>query len=1440
MLVRARPHPSAPGRPLLRWLFLALLLGVLPGSLRPRKAFTLQARPSLTVKGQIGGANDALLVAGDVAWIAEGPRVVGYGVAASLGPADAGAALPRLGASPVLPGIARDLAMVGEHLVVAAGPEAGLLVLDIADPQRVRQIGRLDTPGEASGLAALGSVVAVADGEAGLLVVDLAIPSAPAALASVALESAAARVRIAAGHAVVALGLAPWQSGWPGAEGALAVVDLRDPLAPVVRASLDPGGAPLALAAEGDLAYAVVRRRADGERPPDEALAVVDVLGPGDGDNEPRLLGVGTIGDALVPSDLATGLAPHGRYVLAGGARLRVVDLYDPAAPVLLRRLDTPAAAIALSPAGAVLALPGGGIALHATGRGGQLYHHATRSAPGSTVAALPWPAPAPEGGGGDPQPAPASAVGMADRHGLWRVDLGSEAPGELAATSAPYRVAGGQIQRAVSYRDQAGAPAALLLIQGGVAGAHVDTVALLPAPTEDEASVDPDAAVAPPAALGRGAWRSGLPPADLAVTEGGGQALVLDSAEVVAGSGALSLHVVDVSEASRPRTVSAVPAVAGSALTIEGEFAYVLGNDLSVWSLAVDPRRPSLVSRVGGPADTLAVATDLAFTHDGDTLRVFDLSDPAGPEVGAGWPMRGPAHGLAADDRYVAVAMGEAGVALVEFAASPPTVARFDTAGEAVDVHIKGDRLWVADGDGGLLALAIETPGGPEPTPTPIQARTAPRTHEGLSLAVTAGRSGNVQAQPEVLPLEGTRSASAQRASQTSPDPILIDGALGGSTTAVYADDLGGIELVARGARIEVFGWSSNRGFEVEASSGILPGIVRGLTYAVDADLGITVFAAVAGHGMAVLSESLELVALLPLPDAVGITRVGDVLWVAGGSSGAVYGVDVSDRAAPRLLTEIAAANEALALTVQESSLIVAQGDAGISIHDISNPARPRLLSRLPLQGRAQGLDAADHGGGFLLVAAGRTGVHGVSLLDPSNPFQAWTAPQPVDPPVGPVGEAVSVLFGESRLLVGGAFNPAMGGAGLRALEWPDDLFGTEPPQIEASLSLPGEVFGFMPSSDGFLATGSGGLVSYELYDLPDARLIVTHVDAPPGFAGAVAVDDEDRVWLGEHGDQPGVWRAAFGPDGEARLLDGVTLPLLPKTLSAAAGRAWALLEGDLLRALTPTSPGAAADLPDGDSSAALGRRDVLPAPGAVALDARGHEVAWVAPAPEGDLDPDLRLVGIAGPRDLAVTRRQVLPGAARDVALPSGEGTVLVAGDDAGLLAIQLGEVGRTPIVWDGALNAPAAHVAEAGDTVWVDDGQGRLHRLWLEQPALPKLLGAVDLPGGAPLRDLSAGTRGAWMLFEDGAVGFVDATAAITQTSVITRSLPASALQIAAMSDGDRAVVAAGEAGWIGLRSPLAGPPVTRTPTAVPTPTATPLPPGQPRIYLPKAER
>ena len=71
-----------------------------------------------------------------------------------------------------------DVALAGNHAYLAC-QGAGLVVIDVSNPQSPYEAGYCDTPGTANGVAVVGSYAYVADGSSGLRIINVSDPQSP-------------------------------------------------------------------------------------------------------------------------------------------------------------------------------------------------------------------------------------------------------------------------------------------------------------------------------------------------------------------------------------------------------------------------------------------------------------------------------------------------------------------------------------------------------------------------------------------------------------------------------------------------------------------------------------------------------------------------------------------------------------------------------------------------------------------------------------------------------------------------------------------------------------------------------------------------------------------------------------------------------------------------------------------------------------------------------------------------------------------------------------------------------------------------------------------------------------------------------------------------------------------------------------------------------------
>ena len=260
---------------------------------------------------------------------------------------------------------ASDVALAGDYAYLACS-NAGLLIIDVSNPQSPYEVGHYNTPGPAYGVAVVGSYAYVADQDSGLRIIDVSNPQSPFEAGYCDTPGWALGVAVAGSYAYVAdfgLGLriidvsnpqSPFEAGHcntPGvacdvavvgsyayvadAFSGLRIIDVSNPQSPHEVGHCNTPGAAYDVAVAGSYAYV-----ADDT----SGLRIIDVSNP----QSPCEVGYcDTPGSAFGVTVVST-MA----YVADGASGLRIIDASNPQSPYEAGYCDTPGSAFRLAVAG--------------------------------------------------------------------------------------------------------------------------------------------------------------------------------------------------------------------------------------------------------------------------------------------------------------------------------------------------------------------------------------------------------------------------------------------------------------------------------------------------------------------------------------------------------------------------------------------------------------------------------------------------------------------------------------------------------------------------------------------------------------------------------------------------------------------------------------------------------------------------------------------------------------------------------------------------------------------------------------------------------------------------------------------------------------------------------------------------------------------------------
>ena len=566
-------------------------------------------------------------------------------------------------------GDAQAVAVRNPYAYVGVGPR--VLVFDVGDPftpRCVAQTGML--PGVVQDIVLAGDYAYVAAGSAGLYILNVATPAAPTLVSFYETPGYAGGVSVAGEYAFIADG----QAG-------LQIVRVSDPTAPVPLGAVDTPGSATDVAIVGNYAYVAdwssglrIINVANPAAPfevgaldtpgsahrlalqgnyayiadEDHGLRIIDISNPA----APTEVGAFDLAD---PVEVSTAVAVVGSYAYVTDFNRgpRVIDISDPAHPIgvgLYNQGYLISMAIAVADNYAYVPTLGGGLAVLGLFNPWQPVGVGYFPMPGYTDGAL----------------AVGNIVYGVTRTGLETLDATS-----LAAMRWTTRV-GRYVLHAVASGNY-------LYAANGSLGISVVNIADPASPREVASLVTPGYAwrvAVVGATLYVAARDAGLRIIDISDplhprgigfydTPGTAIGVAVAGGYAYVGDGSAGVRVIDVSNPAAPVEVGSFATTASaSGVAVSGNYVYVGTNELRILNVS-DPTHPVEVGSVGVNAEGIVIQGNYAFTSGSDVWAV-DIHDPTHPSV----------------------------------------VGYFQTPGMARMLSSIGDRLYVGDGDGGVLIL--------------------------------------------------------------------------------------------------------------------------------------------------------------------------------------------------------------------------------------------------------------------------------------------------------------------------------------------------------------------------------------------------------------------------------------------------------------------------------------------------------------------------------------------------------------------------------------------------------------------------------------------------------------------------------------------------------------------------------------------------------------
>ena len=712
--------------------FGAMLSVVLFGaSLLRREA--LEA-PALRVTGQIGGPTIAAAVAGNIALAGAGYRLILYDISDPAKPREVGAL--------ALEDVIRAIAIADTRAYVAAGG-SGLHIIDVADPSKPSLIASWNSPGSCEGIALKGSNAYVADGPFGLQVVDISVPQQPTPVGSAFDDFFAFDVAISGNVALIA-----------AADAGLLIADVSDPRSPKEIASLDTPGFARGVGVTGS--RVVIADQWEG-------LRIVDVSDP----RSPRETGALAMRSWAMDVAVEQSIA----FVATGSAGFVAVDIADAARP---REVSS----IPITSGDAVSVAASGGRAVLATSRTGlQIIETTNPASPRVLGAVTPLPA--------------AVGVAIGSSHAyvtgspwLTVVDISSPARPREIATFGTNQIATSHFvlyRQGIVYIETAGSTFVALDV------------------------ADPSR----PVETARLQYPSG------ANIYG---AVVRDNLLITAAEN--HFVIVDLSDPRKPVIRSTLP-MRAAGLAVSDHFALVGEEDAGLTIIDIaDPASPRVVARYQPPGMSsvgpLAGTGHYLFASSCGTIEVLDVTNPMAPRAAGSIPFKGCAGKatIAGDRLYVLSATD--GIVEIDISnpLAPAILSSTPLVGTLLNMTVDGTLvaaaarlagLFLLDRSATAATLSFADIRSPEGSKREEQ-HPAPKAHTIITVATSHREPSPAGRQIVVSSTANTGTGTLQRAlaSAVDGDVITFDPAIFPSQSPAVIRLATELECVPRGVTID------------------------------------------------------------------------------------------------------------------------------------------------------------------------------------------------------------------------------------------------------------------------------------------------------------------------------------------------------------------------------------------------------------------------------------------------------------------------------------------------------------------------------------------------------------------------------------------------------------------------------------------------------------
>jgi len=409
----------------------------------------------------------------------------------------------------------------------------------------------------------------------------------------------------------------------------------------------------------------------------------------------------------------AHGIAVDGEiaYVGARSSGLQIVDVSDPSKPVVLDSYTTPGSAMAV--------VASGGLAYVADGEAGLVIVDVSNPAEPKKLGAVDTP-----GSAWDVAVAGGMAYVADDREGLQVVDVSDPAHPVVIAGYDPGGFAYGvEVAGELAYLANWNWGLQILDVSDPahphLVGAWDQVVSL------NAVAVSGDQACLADVQTGLHVLDVGdaTNPEELGSIKAGGFAYDVAVSGSVAhiADGHAGLQLVDVSNPGRPEHLGGLETGGRTVgVAVSGKLAAVAAGNAGAQLFDVsDPAAPVRLGSfvMAESFIDVALSGDRLFAMGVNRLQILDISDPASPVPLGSFETSGYGQGVAVSGDRAFLAENRAGLEMIDISDPfrPRLLGSYDTKGMARDVAVSGNIVFVADGNAGVAVIDVSDPSAAE-----------------------------------------------------------------------------------------------------------------------------------------------------------------------------------------------------------------------------------------------------------------------------------------------------------------------------------------------------------------------------------------------------------------------------------------------------------------------------------------------------------------------------------------------------------------------------------------------------------------------------------------------------------------------------------------------------------------------------------------------------